>query len=233
MRLNILVCEDDRLEQKRLLRLIEKCDYDVSVRVCANAEELLGAFIPGKYDLFISDILLDDGMTGVEVTKNIREKDANIPVVFTTSSVDYALEGYRLGVLKYIEKPVEIQAIEDTLKMVSDFKRSGAKIKVDGEKVLENVLISDISFVEQNGHTTIFHLKDGSTVSHRLKMDDVAAQLEEEYYFRCHKSYIVNLNCVKVFNKELLLFELEDGSCAYIRREHLKEAGLLYEKYFR
>ena len=51
------------------------------------------------------DINLGD-ISGVELITEVRKQDKNVAVAFTTSNLQYALDGYQLNVMKYIEKPV-------------------------------------------------------------------------------------------------------------------------------
>lgn len=64
-------------------------------------------YIGGKVDLWILDIMLGDDVNGYDVIKAIREKDANVPVIFT-SARDQDLDkilGLELGSDDYITKP--------------------------------------------------------------------------------------------------------------------------------
>jgi len=67
-----------------------------------------------RFDLIFMDIYLD-GLSGVETVWRGRERDEFVPAAFTTSSLDFALDSYRLNVEKYLEKPVSQKAVDEIL----------------------------------------------------------------------------------------------------------------------
>ena len=58
-------------------------------------------------------------MGGIEVAKHIRQLDDEVPILIVTATVDYAVEGYKVGAFRYIVKPVEsgdfLSAVEELL----------------------------------------------------------------------------------------------------------------------
>ena len=115
--LTLAICDDLPEEREKLLRLLELSPIPAVCAQFGSSEELLSAFRPGKFDLLLMDIYMD-GMTGVEAVQRIRELDERIPIAFTTTSTEHALEGYRLSVLKYLEKPVRQKDVNDLLRLV-------------------------------------------------------------------------------------------------------------------
>ena len=97
----IAICDDQTEEREKLLLLVEQAPIQTESALFASSEDLLEAFKPGIFDFLLMDIYMD-GMTGVEAVQKIRKIDAEIPVAFTTTSTEHALESYRLSVLKYI-----------------------------------------------------------------------------------------------------------------------------------
>ncbi len=104
-----------------------------------NAEELLKNFSPGKYDLMILDIFMED-MTGMEAAEAIRLQDEKVPIVFLTTSQDFMLEGYRVFAAGYLMKPLE-EHVEDFNRTMNHIlpslvkEEKGIPAVVDGEAV--------------------------------------------------------------------------------------------------
>lgn len=74
------------------------------------------------------DIYLD-GPDGVEAVRRIRELDEELPVAFTASSPGFALNGGRLNVAKYIEKPVSPKAVHEMLAFARDKRARSVYIR--------------------------------------------------------------------------------------------------------
>lgn len=83
---------------------LEKAGYNV---VTFTKGEDAIKYIGNKVDLWILDIMLGDDINGYDIIGTIREKDENIPVIFT-SARDQELDkilGLELGSDDYITKP--------------------------------------------------------------------------------------------------------------------------------
>jgi CheY-like chemotaxis protein len=96
--LRIAVCEDDPDDAAFLDDLIEKSGILSECHAFAGGEELLASFGAGRYDLIFMDIYME-GMQGIETVEAIRQTDRNVVIAFITSSLDHALEGFRLNAL--------------------------------------------------------------------------------------------------------------------------------------
>jgi len=111
-RLRVLLAEDNALNQKLAVRLIEKQGHAVSV-VC-NGREALHAWEEQAFDLVIMDVQMP-GMDGFAATAAIREKEKatgeHIPIIAMTA---HALAKDRerclaAGMDGYVSKPIRVQ----------------------------------------------------------------------------------------------------------------------------
>ena len=119
----ILVAEDNIVNQKLALRLIEK--FGFTADGVANGKEALNSLENFRYDVVLMDVQMPE-MDGFEATKNIRDPqseviDHNIPIIAMTAR---AMKGDRdrcidAGMNDYIAKPIQpqemLKAIEKQL----------------------------------------------------------------------------------------------------------------------
>ena len=96
---------EDEIDLSNLIKTyLEKAQYEV---VCFTKGSDAIDYIGNNVDLWILDIMLADEVNGYDIIKAIREKDANVPVIFT-SARDQDLDkilGLELGSDDYITKP--------------------------------------------------------------------------------------------------------------------------------
>ena len=100
----ICYVEDEKDLSSLIKTYLEKAGYEV---ICFSKGKDAIDYIGDKVDLWILDIMLEDDVNGYGIIKEIREKDKNVPVIFT-SARDQDLDkilGLELGSDDYITKP--------------------------------------------------------------------------------------------------------------------------------
>jgi len=171
----------------------------------------LQAFAAGKYDLIFIDIYMS-GISGVNVAERIRDADKNVTLAFTTSSLNHTLESYRLGALKYLEKPVKKQDVLEVLELSAMKKKSRACVTLLVSGKYKDIPMDEIIYFEHRNHAVIIHTISGELrTSQSVKLDTVDAKIPSPPFLRCHYSFIINLNYVQSRDKEYPDFIMANG----------------------
>ncbi len=115
--LSILLAEDNAVNQKVALRLLEKMGYRADI--AANGEEVLEALRWRSYDVIFMDVQMPE-MDGIEVTRRIRANMGSVPQPHIIAMTAYAMEGDRqrcldAGMHDYVSKPVKIEEMMQAL----------------------------------------------------------------------------------------------------------------------
>jgi two-component system, sensor histidine kinase and response regulator len=115
---HILLAEDNRINQKIAIRLLEKRDHRVVL--AGTGEDALAALAQRSFDLVLMDVHMP-GMDGLEATIAIREKEKSTglhqPVNAMTA---LAMKGDRerctaAGMDGYLSKPIDLQKLDEVL----------------------------------------------------------------------------------------------------------------------
>lgn len=98
-------------------------------------------------------------------------------MAFITSSIDHALDGYRLSALKYIEKPVTPKDVAEILDLARLKKVHAPSLAVQWNGNEDLIPLSKLLYLEQQGHVVHIHLKSGAIRHVYKKLSDMAGQL--------------------------------------------------------
>lgn len=228
--LRIAVCDDTVEDRNQILSFADnyfkKLDRNVQIDVFETAGTLLSS--EGTYDIYLLDVIMPD-MTGIEAAGRLRKIKDEPVIIFITSSLESAVDGYRVGVAGFILKPLIRQDFEDTLERVIErnFKSREAAISIVHNRVPMNLQLNRILFFENRLHKVYIALQNGEILTIHQRLDELQEELKPQSCFlRCHQSYIVNLNHVKAFEPEG--FIMINGQIVPVSRNFYKECKYAY-----
>lgn len=116
----LLLCDDDVQLAKLTSEYLEAKGFDVST--ASNAIDGYKMFSEGRFDMCILDVKMPM-KTGFELASDIREVDAQIPIIFLTaeSDTEKRIEGLMIGADDYLTKPFSFREL--FLRITAIFKR--------------------------------------------------------------------------------------------------------------
>ena len=137
-----LVVDDEPLAREIIQTHISKIPGWELTACCINAEEAYDALIRTEVDLMFLDIQMPL-ISGIEFLRSLKNPPL---VVFTTAYHQYALEGYDLGVVDYLLKPITLSRFYQAVEKVTE--RLVAKNVQAAEKKEEQ---ASYIFIKDNG----------------------------------------------------------------------------------
>ena len=209
--MNCLIVDDNKIARTTIIQLASLVKDLVVVGDCANALDANNLLQEQSVDLILLDIEMD-GMTGLELTKNLGNKGPL--VVFTTSKKEYAAEAFELNVVDYLVKPITparfITAIDrarDILKSnIDEFKLTKEEfIFIRDSNIIRRLNLSDILFAEAMGDYVKLHTEQKYFAIHAT-LKSVEERLSTEKFIRVHRSYLVAISKIdSIQNGDILI----------------------------
>lgn len=224
--LRIALCDDadtDRTALAGMLkRYMEGRGLSVSVYEFSSGEALLA-----QEDIFFFDMVFLDiymrGMSGMDTARTLRVENKRLPLVFVTSSQDFALESYDVFAFGYLVKPVSEEKLASLLDRFLAERAAPPQptfpILDTNGRCRMRVAYSKIEYVESENSKVVFHFTDGSTAVMYTSLSRIEAKLQDRRFLRCHQSFIVNMDHVR---RATDCFEMASGSRALIRQRELR-----------
>jgi CheY-like chemotaxis protein len=102
----ILIVDDELIMRESLAGWLERDGHQIDK--AASGEEALEMLEKTLYDILLLDIKMD-GMSGLDVLKQVHENDPDVAVVMITAygSVSTAIEAMKNGAFDYLMKPFD------------------------------------------------------------------------------------------------------------------------------
>ncbi len=210
--LNCLVVDDEPLAAKLISTYIERTPFLTLKAEVHTAEEALAILNAGGVDLVFLDIHIPR-LSGMELARLVPE---NVNIVFTTAYSDHAVEGFRVNALDYLLKPVSyeefLEAATRALKRVAprpEPAQAEARkgfLLVKSEYRLVRIPFADIEYLEGlKDYVKIYLASDPKPILSLMSMKAVADELPEPSFMRVHRSFIVNLDKVRVIERNSII----------------------------
>lgn len=112
MNRRIAVCDDDPLMLEQLSLYLneyrKKSGDTFEIFYFSSGEEMLSG-LPEGIQLLLLDIQMS-GLNGIETARRLRKEHDRLLIIFITSNVQYALEGYEVHAFAFLRKPVQYSA---------------------------------------------------------------------------------------------------------------------------
>ncbi len=195
--ITISICEDEVYFVAELKKLVDEyCrlrKIHASVRTFSDGESFLAS--GQATDVILMDIKLPGGR-GTDVIRRLRDLGSDSQVIFITAFQKYVFQAFDLDAVHYILKPVSAE------KLFSAMDKAIKRIGLHNEKSLlitngttaSRVPLKEILYCEAMNHQITVHAATGQ-IPFFGTLDAVQGQLDKRF-FRCHRSYIVNMEQV-------------------------------------
>lgn len=220
--MKIAVCDDDKAILSVTKNTLESYCRDGNTTVVNfNKPEALLAYVQSEHpDVVFMDIEL--GKTnGIEVVKKLLELSRDTQIVYYTNYINYATEVYETKHCWYLLKSELKRRLPDIIKKIEErlaekkeklvITKSGSANIIEAEKIV---------YVERANRITLIHTVE-EEMQTRETLNEIHDRLNHVRFVRCHKSYIVNLSYINIYNR--LHFQLYNGETIPISRQNIEK----------
>ena len=239
--IKVVIADDDVGMRLIMRKMIGKVEGFTLAGGASNGEELLTLVEQVHPQVCFLDVEMP-GKTGVECARIIQDMDPTIVLIFATAHDQYMGDAFEVYAFDYLIKPFKVERVMQTLERARDrllrvdekplpgLSHQPAKI-ANGRLMLHHrdgvsfLNMSDILLVQRENRSTVIYTVGEGRYETSDSLGDTEARLDPAVFFRCHKSYIINLNKIDSITPY--------GRWTYVVRLHgtKHDALITHEKY--
>ncbi|MBE8725553.1 LytR/AlgR family response regulator transcription factor [Flavobacterium hungaricum] len=214
-----VIIDDEPLAVELLEDFVKKVDSLELVNTFNNAIDAVSFINQNNIDLIFLDIQMPH-FSGIDFLNTIEKKPL---VIFTTAYSDYAVEGFNLGAVDYLVKPIPFHRFLKAVVRAQQASNPSASVnqipaentpapEIDQDFMFvraeyENVKLNfaDILFIEGLKDYVKIYTTDNKFTLTLISLIKLENLLSSKGFSRIHRSYIINIKHVKSIQKNKVL----------------------------
>lgn len=226
-KIKAIIIEDEIRAQIYLKGVLEKVASNIEVlSICDDLPSGVVAIRKLKPDLVFLDIEMPK-YNGLEITNFFAPNEINFSIIFTTAYNQYAISAFKISAIDYLLKPIDPEELKETLQRFDLRRKTEASQLIKAKELLRDevkiaipdgnnflmLLPSEISYLKaDSNYTQVVLTNEKKILTSRLLRNFEESLKDIPYFFRCHKSYVVNL-------KEMISYQKSDGGTILLKNK--------------
>lgn len=217
--MKIAIVDDEDYWRKNTEQCIRKIEQtDTEVVVYDNPISYLAC--KDDYDISLIDIEMPE-MDGFETIKRAREKKQDGIFMILTTHTEMSRKGYLVNAFRYLDKKNLKEELEEALLASKKLFEKNKKIilNIVGEAQQE-LALKNIYYFEAQKHGILIYTSLGVK---RINdsMAEMEQKLDNKWFYRCHNSFIVNLDEIEALKGTVIY--MKNGDDIDISRRKVSE----------
>ncbi len=214
--MNVLIIEDEKPAARRLARLLNELNVEVSQMLHSVAESIEWFQSNPHPTLIFLDIQLSDGLS-FEIFEAVEVKS---PIIFTTAYDEYALQAFKLNSIDYLLKPIDDEELAAAIRQFEEQAPARQTLQVDFEDIkkllvnpvereykkrftvkvgqhLKMLPVDEIECFYSEHKGTYAYTHEGRNYLLDTTLEALESELAPETFFRVNRKFYVNIHYIK------------------------------------
>ena len=237
--INCIIVEDELPAREELKYFLNEEKEIKLIEEFESPLDTLNFLEKNKIDVVFLNINMPD-MNGINLRKIISKIYPEVKIIFITAYKDYAVDAFEVKAFDYLLKPYSEERIRNLLKSLVSTKSvdnilnrntSLKKITINMDEKIYVLSLSDVDYIEANEKETLIFANKKRYVS-KIKISKWEEMLEGYNFYRCHRSYIINLDKIveieQWFNSSWIIKLKNYSTTIPVSRNNIKELKELF-----
>lgn len=229
--IKIAIIDDEKYWREEIEKTLYEC-YDrdkIELDIYESGVEYLKK--NNIYDITFVDVEMPD-LDGFETIMSARKFNPEGIFIILTTHTEMSRKGYLVNAFRYIDKVHLKEEMPEAMDSAKVLLRKNIKINVSViSEGVQEIALKDIIYIETGRHFTMIYTKHGEKRCSN-SMSEIEGMLSEEYFYRCHNAFIVNMDEINEFKNNMLVMsngekvevskrKISDFKKVYIKRQYV------------
>ena len=207
--IRVVIADDDSGMRTVMRHMIDRMEGFTLLGEADNGTRLLELVEEHNPQVVFLDVEMP-GMTGVECARVIQDKSPAMVIIFATAHDQYMGDAFEVYAFDYLVKPFKMERVIQTLERARNritrreekplpalktaTKAATGRLMLHHKEGVSFIDMKDILLVQREDRATVIYtIGEGRYVT-SASLGETEERLDKDIFFRCHKSYIINLN---------------------------------------
>ncbi len=212
--IRVVIADDEEGMRMILRKMIARAEGFTLCAEAKDGEELLRLVEEYRPQVCFLDVEMP-GLSGLECARAIQDTDPHTILIFATAHDDYMAQAFEVYAFDYMVKPFKLDRVMKTLDRIREVLHNehapqgepSAHLRAVRQDAPGRLMLrhregvnflnqEDILLVQRENRSTVLYATKDRRFETSESLSDIQARLNPRIFFRCHKSYIINLNVV-------------------------------------
>ena len=235
--IRVAICDDEpntlQCLKEAVARYGKRKNLDLAVELFASARDLEAQIETRPFQIYILDMLMPQ-MNGIELGQSVRKADAQAVIIYLTSTMDFAYQAFGVFAQRYLLKPLKEPELYEAMDFAAaNIHKLHMALNVNTSDGIQRVFYHEIEYVENAARALHIFATDGKEIVSRLLRrsfeNDMECLLQSREFIQTHKSFIVNLNYVKLYSQGQIT--MRSGAQIPVSKSRQSETKRAYLQY--
>lgn len=235
--MNICIVDDNLAFTKELettlFDIFKELGCEFGITCCHNSQDFLEYSSKEKYDLIFMDIEVDDE-NGIDLANDYSKINSGVMIIFITNYGDKYSQAIFLSSADfkpfgYITKPINKGVVRKLCLHACNRKNLlGENVyTILSHNSYYDVKMNEIMYVESFGRKVTFYMESGESFDSYKVLGHVLEELDKNFV-RCHRSFVVNLDYVRIIDEKNSSVTLKNGAIVIVSKRAMPVFKKMY-----
>ena len=212
-KIRVLIADDEPGMRLILRKMLSRVEGFELIGEAKDGGELMDMYRALKPQVVFLDVDMPV-MNGVECANRIEDEDPSCILIFATAHEEYRRDAFDVYAFDYLVKPFRLERVMETLTRIRERmsalktrsvpapaenapkERAQSRMMLKHRDGVTFVSMTDIVLVQREERATVIYTADGNSYATSDTLAETTEKLDGSVFFRCHRSYIINLNYI-------------------------------------